>query len=123
MKPDIRDRADIETLINAFYDKVKRDDVIGFFFTEVVHVQWGRHLPVMYTFWENIVFHTGRYEGNPMVQHQHIHQKSAMTAAHFQRWILLFTQAVEELFEGEKAEIILQRATSIATVMQIKILH
>jgi len=39
---------------------------------------------------------------------------------HFQKWLLLFTETVDQLFEGEKAELAKQRATSIATVMQIK---
>ncbi len=42
---------------------------------------------------------------------------------HFQRWILLFNETVDELFKGEKAELIKQRALSISTVMQIKILQ
>lgn len=56
MKKDIEDRKDIELLINSFYDKVKQDAIIGSFFTEVVQVNWEKHLPVMYNFWENIVF-------------------------------------------------------------------
>jgi len=38
-----------------------------------------------------------------------------------QQWIKLFNEKVDEIFEGEKAEWIKQRAGSIATVMQIKI--
>jgi len=123
MKTDIRDRNDIELLVNTFYDKVKPDPVIGYFFKEVVPVNWNKHLPVMYDFWENIVFATGSYEGNPMVQHKHLHKKSPMKMEHFQRWIMLFTETVDELFAGEKAILIKQRATSIATVMQIKIIY
>jgi hemoglobin len=58
-----------------------------------------------------------------MVQHQALHQKSNMTAEHFKRWLQLFNDTVNELFEGDNAEIIKQRALSIATVMQIKIIH
>ena len=39
------------------------------------------------------------------------------------RWLQLFTSTVDELFEGEKAELAKQRAMSIATVMQLKLLH
>ncbi len=35
MKGDITNRMDIEQLINAFYDKVKKDDVIGFIFNDI----------------------------------------------------------------------------------------
>lgn len=121
MKHDIINRKDIEQLINAFYDKVKEDEIIGYFFNEVVPVNWVKHLPVMYDFWENVVFHTGSYEGNPMHIHQNINKISPMKMEHFQRWILLFNHTVDELYEGQNAENIKQRAMSIATVMQIKI--
>ena len=34
MKTDIRNRKDIELLVDTFYDKIKTDAVIGFLFTE-----------------------------------------------------------------------------------------
>jgi len=123
MKKDIEDRNDIELLINSFYDKVKQDAIIGLFFTEVVQVNWEKHLPVMYNFWENIVFQTGSYNGNPMDKHLELNKKSLITMEHFQRWILLFNETVDELFLGTNSELIKQRALSIATVMQIKILQ
>lgn len=123
MQKDIEDRKDIELLINSFYNKVKQDAIIGSFFTEVVQVNWEKHLPVMYNFWENIVFQTGSYNGNPMDKHLELNKKSLILMEHFQRWILLFNETVDELFKGEKAELIKQRALSISTVMQIKILQ
>lgn len=123
MKVDIKSRNDIELLVNTFYEKVKTDEVIGYIFNDVAKVNWSKHLPIMYNFWENIVFHTGNYEGNPMSTHQKLHEKSPTTLQHFQRWNQLFTQTVDELFEGEKAEMIKQRAQSISTVMQIKIFN
>jgi hemoglobin len=56
-----------------------------------------------------------------MQKHQELHKKSPMKMQHFQRWNQLFSHTVDELFEGEKAELIKQRASSISTVMQIKI--
>lgn len=123
MKNDIQNRTDIEILINSFYNKVKVDPIISYFFTDVVQVNWDKHLPKMYDFWENVIFNTGVYEGNPMAQHQHLHHKSPLSKVHFDEWIKLFTLTVDQLFEGEKAELTKQRATSIATVMQLKIIY
>jgi hemoglobin len=122
MKTDIKNRSDIEKLINAFYDKIKIDTEIGYFFTEVAHVNWEKHLPRMYDFWENIMFSTGDFVGNPMAKHKELHQKSTMTKAHFQHWNVLFDETVDELFAGEKAEEIKQRAANIATAMMYKTL-
>ena len=76
----------------------------------------------MYDFWENALFFTGGYNGNPLKTHQAFHNKSPLTNEHFKHWLTLFLENVDELFEGEKAELAKQRATSIATVMQMKIL-
>lgn len=119
-KADIRNRDDISILINAFYDKVKIDPVIGHFFTQVAQVNWEKHLPVMYDFWENIVFYAGGYSGNPMMVHRALHRRSPLESAHFERWLTLFRETADELFEGEKTNLIKERALSIATVLQIK---
>jgi len=121
MKNDIRDKQDIIQIVDAFYDKVKQDKLIGHFFTEVIRVNWDKHLPKMYNFWDNVVFYTNNYSGNPMQAHKHIHALHAFTAADFNRWYQLFAATVDELFEGDNAELIKQRARSVATVMQIKI--
>lgn len=121
MKRDIESRDDVIVLVNLFYEKVKKDEQINYFFTDVVKVNWESHLPVMYDFWENIIFHTGAYAGNPMQVHQHLHQQSPLLTSHFERWLTLFNETVDELYTGEKAFQVKQRALSIATVMQIKI--
>ena len=123
MKKDIQNIKDIELLVNSFYEKAKTDKIIGYIFTDAIKIDWEKHLPVMYQFWENVIFFTGGYTGNPMTIHQHIHNKVPLNTEHFRQWLHLFTSTVDELFAGEKAELTKQRAISIATVMQIKILH
>ena len=118
MKKDIESIADIELLVNEFYEKVKSDSSIGPFFK---HIDWKTHLPVMYQFWQNAIFYSGGYNGNPLMTPQHINQAHPLTRDHFNTWIQLFISTVDELFAGEKATIAKQRAISIATVMQIKI--
>ncbi len=104
MKRDIENRADIEILVNHFYEKIKTDPIIGYIFTDIAHVNWEKHLPLMYDFWENAIFYTGKTK-------------------HFEQWNKLFISSVNELFEGDNANLIKQRAISISTVMQIKILN
>lgn len=120
MKTDIKNRNDIEKLVNAFYDKIKTDSTIGYFFTDVAKVNWETHLPVMYDFWENILFFKGDYTGNPMVKHKELHQKSEMKEAHFQHWNALFNETVDQLFIGEKATEIKQRAMNISALLMYK---
>ena len=121
MKADIQDRADIKRLIDSFYTKVRVDDQIAYLFNDVAKVDWEHHLPRMYDFWESILFQTGTFSGNPMTAHMQLHQRSPLAKEHFARWLQLFNETVDELFDGDRAELIKQRALSIATIMQIKI--
>lgn len=123
MKQDILNRIDIQLLVNSFYDKVKQDDIIGYIFNDIAKVDWDKHLPVMYDFWENTIFYTGTYEGNPMKMHFALHKKNPLTEQHFNHWIELFTSTVDELFEGKHAVLAKQRAISIAIVMRMKIIE
>lgn len=122
MKTDIRNRKDIEKLVDAFYNKVKTDPIIGYLFTDVAMVNWSTHLPKMYDFWENILFCTANYSGNPMMKHKELHEKSTMTEEHFTHWTTLFTNTVDNFFEGTKAEEIKNRAMNIASLMMFKTL-
>ncbi|SDC06164.1 group III truncated hemoglobin [Niabella drilacis] len=121
MNPDIATRKDIEKVVDLFYQKVSSDAVIGFFFTEVTPVNWEQHLPVMYTFWENVLFYTGEYEGNPIATHRRIHEQYATRPEHFQRWIALLDDSVNQYFAGPNAEKMKQHARAIAMVMMQKI--
>ena len=122
MKTDIQNREDVIRLVDAFYDKIKTDTVIGFLFNDVAQVNWDTHLPRMYDFWENILFYSANYSGSPMAVHKELHQKSTMTQEHFQHWNALFNQTVDKLFEGAKADEIKNRAMNISAVMMYKTL-
>ncbi len=121
MKKDLKNRKDIELAITTFYDKVKKDDVIGYIFNDIAKVNWEKHLPIMFDFWENAIFYTGNYTGDPMNIHRHLHRVTPLTPSHFERWNELFVSTIDELFKGGNAELAKQRALSISTVMQIKL--
>jgi hemoglobin len=121
MKKEITNKMDVHWLVDRFYDKIKTDKVVGYIFNDVMKVNWEKHLPVMYAFWENALFYTGGYEGNAMKKHIDINRVTPLQKKHFNRWLQLFNETVDEYFEGEKAELAKQRAYSIATIMQLKI--
>lgn len=104
MKPDITTSEDIKTLIDSFYEKVKADDVIGYIFNDIAHVDWPHHLPRMYAFWEFLLLSKDTYKGNPMEVHQKLHRQVRLTEEHFNRWLQLFHLTVDEHFEGLVAQ-------------------
>jgi hemoglobin len=120
MKKDIEGRTDIKLLIDTFYIKVRADESIGYIFDEIAKVDWENHMPIMYDFWENTLFHTGSYKRNAMQPHLDLNEKISLTKAHFDQWLLIFKTTVDELFVGEVAHNAKTRAISIATMIQIK---
>lgn len=122
MKEDLKNRADIRHLINVFYEKMLADKVVGYIFTDVAKIELSKHLPHLYDFWENALFYTGAYKRNLMEIHLNLHfDQHRLEKEHFDRWLLLFNDTTDELFEGKKATIAKERAKSIAIVMHLKI--
>jgi len=116
---DIENIDDIKVLVDAFYAKVNEDDLLSPIFNHIAKVNWEAHLPRMYQFWASLLIDTNEYRGQPFDKHaehsNHIH------AIHFDRWILLFNQTIDELFEGEKAKLAKTRAQSIGAIFQYKL--
>ncbi|MBK9736346.1 MAG: group III truncated hemoglobin [Saprospiraceae bacterium] len=120
MLTDILHREDIKNVVNTFYDAVKDDPILRAHFE---HVQWESHLPVMYDFWENVIFYTGNFSGNPMAKHQSLHHHMPISPDHFKKWLQLFTNTIDTLYSGTNADLLKERAKSIAIIMQMKILN
>jgi|SRR5687768_3286768 len=114
MKNDINTRADIEKLVNQFYGKVQNDQLLGPVFS---HVDWPHHLPIMYNFWSSMLLGDQSYRGNPLQKHLPL----PIEGKHFDQWLKLFTETVNENFAGDKAEEVKMRAESIAGIFQLKL--
>jgi hemoglobin len=120
-KPDIQGRAEIETLVNTFYDRVRGDELLGFIFDKVAQTNWTTHLPKMYAFWETVLFRSGGYTGNPLAAHAKLVPQTAMGREQFDRWLMLFRATVDDLFAGENAEHIKNCAADMANVIHARI--
>jgi hemoglobin len=123
MKKDIETREELEEFLRAFYKKAFADELIGHFFIEVVPLDLKTHIPVIANFWESVAFNKPNYRKNVMEVHQYIHHLSKIKKEHLDRWVKIFTETLDETFEGSKTELMKQRARSIATLMDIKLNH
>ena len=123
MKADIFNRNDIELLLENFYNTLLADERINYIFTDVAKLDIKAHIPVIADFWETVLLHKNVYHNNTMKIHMELSEKVTITKNHFEVWLAHFNRTVDELFEGKIAEMAKQRAQSVATVMQIKMLE
>lgn len=120
-QPDLQGRAEIEILVNAFYDRVRSDAVLGHIFNHVAQTNWETHLPKMYAFWETVMFRSGGFTGNPLAAHAKLVPLTDMGRDKFDHWLKLFRGTVDDLFAGEHAEHIKRCAEDMANVIYSKI--
>ena len=98
-KQDIRNMEDIKLLVESFYGRVRKDKLLKDIFNERIRDRWPAHLEKMYRFWQTVLLEEHTYYGSPFVPHA----KLPVDVQHFEQWIKLFYETVDELFAGEKA--------------------
>jgi hemoglobin len=100
-RPDIETVADCEQLVRAFYGKAMADDRIGWIFTEVAELDLEQHIPVIASFWATNLLGSKSYRGGAFGPHARLHEKAGgLCQDHFERWLVLWCQTVDELFDG-----------------------
>jgi len=124
MIKDIESREDIFVVVSEFYKKLLDDTLMKHFFEKFTHEnELEEHLQTLVDFWDNTIFYSGTYQKNAIQPHIDLNKINPFQKIHFQTWLQHFHHSIDENFKGETAEIAKNRATSIATVMQIKIIQ
>ena len=118
-KKDIIQLEDVKLLVDTFYGKVREDELIGPVFNDRIQDRWPQHLAKMYTFWQTVLLGEHTYYGSPFPPHA----KLPVEKEHFERWLELFSQTLNELFTGEVANEAMWRANKMAEMFQYKINH
>ena len=111
---DIETRADVERLVRAFYGRALTDPIIGWIFTDIAQLDLEAHVPQIASFWETILLGAQSYRGGAFRPHAELHMKAELRAAHFERWLVLWAETVDELFAGERAELAKAHAKRVA---------
>ena len=122
MKHDIQDRTDVHLLVTTFYAKIRQDEVLGPIFNVQIH-DWDTHLEHLTDFWESSLFFVNKYKGNPLEKHIEVDAavKNTISEHHFGIWLNYWIQTLDDLFEGEKANIAKNRARKMGTFIYVKL--
>ena len=109
----VETRDDVQFLVESFYEKVVKDDVLSPFFK---HLDFDKHLPKMVDFWEFVLLDKAGYTTDVTQKHAHMRLKQE----HFDRWLELFNETVDAHFIGEKADLAKQRAFLVGWTIKSK---
>lgn len=108
---------DVQLLVDTFYSRVREDELLGPIFEGRLEGKWEEHLGKMYRFWQTILLGEHTYYGSPLMPHLNM----PVEKKHFQQWVGIFHQTVDDLFSGEVAEEAKWRGNRMAEMFNYKI--
>ncbi len=114
LKHDITNSADVELLVKTFYNNLLQIEEVKPVFA---HVDVEKHMPHMVAFWEFVLLDKEGYTTNVFDKHVNLPLKEI----HFALWLATFESTVHHLFEGEKAEMAINRAKTIGYSFENKL--
>ena len=112
---DIETRADCERLVREFYARAFADPIIGFLFTDVAKLDLEAHVPRITAFWETILLGARSYGGGAFAPHAALNAKVRLLRGHFDRWVTIWCETVDDHFAGKRAELAKAHARRVAT--------
>ena len=113
---DLDDPDEIAEMVRRFYADVAQDELLGPMFNDVARVDWGEHLPKLTAFWCRALLGLQGYSGNPFRAHALVHARRPFTARHFERWLTLFHETLDEGWAGPRVERAKQLVVDVARV-------
>jgi hemoglobin len=117
--PEGLDDGVIRAVVDEFYARARRDDVIGPVFNRIIpDAEWPAHLDKIADFWSSMLLGTGRYAGRPMPKHMAIPE---LSDAHFMRWLALFRRTAEDLCPPDIAALFIERSERIGNSFRMNI--
>jgi hemoglobin len=117
MKNDITNIGEVKILVDSFYNKVRQDPTLKDIFENTIEDKWSVHLEKMYRFWQTVLLTEHTYTGSPFPPHV----KLGIGPQHFEVWLKLFKETIEDNFYGAKADEALWRAQKMAEMFQYKL--
>ena len=110
-------RENLNKLVVKFYAKVVKDDLIGPMFIDVLGKDmksetWKVHIQLLTNFWAAIALGDTAYAGSPFAPH--VQFSDRLSAVAFERWLQLFSETLNTIYEPHIAELFHARGRNIA---------
>ena len=110
-------RENLNKLVNRFYTKVIKDDLIGPIFIDVLgkdmkNETWQAHIELLTNFWAAIALGESEYNSSPFAPHVAFKERLSVKA--FEQWLKLFFETLNSIYEPQLAQQFLARSKNIA---------
>lgn len=114
---ELKNLDQIKILVDRFYGKIRKDDLLAKIFDDVIGDRWNEHLPKMYSFWQTVLTEDRTYQGRPLLPHLNL----PVEEKHFNRWVYLWEETLDEMYYGTAVEAAKWQANRMAQMFQLKI--
>ncbi len=109
-------KENLRQMVNLFYTKVLKDELVGPFFIErlgddMKNEKWIPHLELLTNFWASIALGDFEYKGNPFAPHASMQNLSREA---FSRWLELFATTLDSIYIPQIANQLKERSSVIA---------
>jgi len=110
-------KENLNKLVLTFYAKVIKDDLIGPIFIDVLGEDmkgetWKAHIELLTNFWAAIALGESNYNSSPFAPHLAFADRLSVKA--FERWLKLFFETLNSIYEPQLAQQFLARSKNIA---------
>jgi hemoglobin len=107
----------VHDLVVAFYREVVFDDLLAPVFTETAEVDWSVHIPRLIDYWCRVLLGEPGYVGALLASHQHVHDVEPLRPEHFDRWLALWNDCIDQRWAGSNADRAKAHASRIGRVI------
>lgn len=114
-KREINGMPDIRLLVDKFYERASHDELLAPIFAKRFT---GKEHPLepLYQYWYSVVFEEKSSASPPFPKHADL----PLTHKHFDRWLSIFHQTVDDLFTGTTAADAKVKAIRMSEVFRYK---
>jgi len=109
----------IRDVVVAFYARVRKDDVLGPVFAEIVGEEWDSHLEKVAAFWRYTTQIDRTYNARDFMPAHVRHPQ--IQASLLPRWLLLFRQTAREVCTREAADHLIGIAERMAASIEMSL--
>ncbi|MFK7831385.1 MAG: group III truncated hemoglobin [Congregibacter sp.] len=117
-RPDLDNPTQIDAFVDRFYSRVLEDPLLAPVFLERAAIDLGEHLPRIKAYWRKMLLGDDVYHRHMMRKHRELDSREPFVQEHYERWLSLFEETLQNHHVGPLADRALALARRVAVNMR-----